>query len=233
MWTADGQYILFTSTEGFSNGIATQGGITASTELWVLALRDRDRDPGNRDIDNEAQGLAAQAEARRNNAGGNGRCRKCASTGAGWRAARKQLTVPGNAIGSLTPAPEGPFVALTIGNRDRGWRRWRPGWRRRRACTSSTSRAASSRACRARRRTTRSAAAATRAVAAAASAADRRSCSRATRARCTSDRAPGLYAAAINLQADQTGRRRRAAGRRAAATRRSKSRPAPTRRRAR
>ena len=55
---------LFTSTEGFSNGIATQGGITASTELWVLALRDRDRDPGNRDIDNEAQGLAAQAEAR-------------------------------------------------------------------------------------------------------------------------------------------------------------------------
>ena len=67
VWTADGQYILFTSTEGFSNGIATQGGITASTELWVLALRDRDRDPGNRDIDNEAQGLAAQAEARRAN----------------------------------------------------------------------------------------------------------------------------------------------------------------------
>src|SRR6185436_8227815 len=71
VWTADGQYILFTSTEGFSNGIATQGGITASTELWVLALRDRDRDPGNRDIDNEAQSVAAQSEARRNAAGGN------------------------------------------------------------------------------------------------------------------------------------------------------------------
>src|SRR6185503_6562398 len=32
----------------------------------------------------------------------------------------KQLTVPGNAIGSLTAAPEGAFVALTIGNRGAG-----------------------------------------------------------------------------------------------------------------
>jgi hypothetical protein len=84
VWTADGQYIVFTSTEGFSNGIATQGGITASTELWVLALRDRDRDPGNRDIDNEAQGSrpgrGAPRGTRRNAAP------KSASTGAGCRA---------------------------------------------------------------------------------------------------------------------------------------------------
>ena len=118
VWTADGQYILFTSTEGFSNGIATQGGITASTELWVLALRDRDRDPGNRDIDNEAQGLAAQAEARRN-AGGNA-APEVRIDWSGLARRGKQLTVPGNAIGSLAPAPEGASVALTIGNRAAG-----------------------------------------------------------------------------------------------------------------
>ena len=66
-WTADGRYLVFTSSEGFSNGIATQGGITTTTELWAVPLRDQDRDPLNRDIDNEAQALAAQA------AGGGGR----------------------------------------------------------------------------------------------------------------------------------------------------------------
>lgn len=116
VWTADGQYIVFTSTEGFSNGIATQGGITASTELWVLALRDRDRDPANRDIDNEAQGLAAQAEARRNLTAG----APVQIDWSGLARRAKQLTVPGNNIGSLTPAPEGPFVALTIGTRTAG-----------------------------------------------------------------------------------------------------------------
>jgi tricorn protease len=116
VWTADGQYIVFTSTEGFSNGIATQGGITASTELWVLALRDRDRDPGNRDIDNEAQGLAAQAEARRSSQG----VPTVQIDWGGLPRRAKQLIVPGNAIGSLTPAPEGPHVALTIGTRSPG-----------------------------------------------------------------------------------------------------------------
>ncbi len=119
VWTADGQYIVFTSTESFSNGIATQGGITASTELWVLALRDRDRDPGNRDIDNEAQGLAAQAEARR--AANTATAVPEVRIDWGGLARRaKQLTVPGNNIGSLTAAPEGAFVALTIGQRAPG-----------------------------------------------------------------------------------------------------------------
>jgi hypothetical protein len=52
---------VFTSSEGFSNGIASQGGITTTTELWAVPLRDQERDPLNRDIDNEAQALAAQA----------------------------------------------------------------------------------------------------------------------------------------------------------------------------
>jgi len=64
VWTADGRYIVFTSAEGFSNGIASQGGIQTTMELWATPLRDQDRDPMNRDIDNEAQGLAAEAAAR-------------------------------------------------------------------------------------------------------------------------------------------------------------------------
>jgi tricorn protease len=118
VWTADGQYLVFTSTEGFSNGIATQGGITATTELWVLALRDRDRDPMNRDIDNEAQGLTAQAASRQN--AGRGAAAGPPEVRIDWsglaRRAR-QLSVPGNAVAGLTPAPEGAFVALTVSTR--------------------------------------------------------------------------------------------------------------------
>ena len=92
VWTADGRYIVFTSAEGFSNGIATQGGIGTTMELWALSLRDQDRDPMNRDIDNEAQGLAAEAAARQNAGRGAGRrcdaCRTSASTGTAWRGAR-------------------------------------------------------------------------------------------------------------------------------------------------
>ena len=66
VWTADGRYLVFTSSEGTTSGIASQGGISATMELWALSLRDQDRDPTNRDIDNEAQGLAAEAAARQN-----------------------------------------------------------------------------------------------------------------------------------------------------------------------
>ena len=45
VWTADGRYLVFTSSEGLSNGIASQGGITTTMELWALSLRDQDRDP--------------------------------------------------------------------------------------------------------------------------------------------------------------------------------------------
>src|SRR4029079_13520043 len=66
VWTADGRYIVFTSAEGASTGIASQGGITTTMKLCATSLRDQDRDPMSRDIDNEAQGLAAEAAARQN-----------------------------------------------------------------------------------------------------------------------------------------------------------------------
>ena len=113
VWTADGQYLVFTSAEGFSTGIASQGGINTTMALWALSLRDQDRDPSNRDIDNEAQGLAAEAAARQTA----GRGAAPADVRIDWtgmaRRAR-QLTVPGTAMSNLTAAPEGHSIALTV-----------------------------------------------------------------------------------------------------------------------
>jgi tricorn protease len=120
VWTADGQYLVFTSAEGFSSGIASQGGINTTMALWALALRERDRDPGNRDIDNEAQGLAAEAAARQNaGRGGAGGGTQPADVRIDWtgmpRRAR-QVTVPGTIMAGLTAAPDGHSIALNVSN---------------------------------------------------------------------------------------------------------------------
>ena len=118
VWTADGRYLVFTSSEGTSSGIASQGGINTTMALWALSLRDQDRDPSNRDIDNEAQGLAAEAAARQNTGrGGPGQgAAPVPEVRIDWnglaRRAR-QLSVPGTAIFGLSPSPEGHSIALT------------------------------------------------------------------------------------------------------------------------
>ena len=118
VWTADGRYIVFTSTEGTNNGIATQGGLNATMELWAVSLRDLDRDPTNRDIDNEAQGLAAEAAARQNTGrGGGAGAAQPVDVRIDWSGLARRawrLSVPGTAIANLTPAPEGHSVALTV-----------------------------------------------------------------------------------------------------------------------
>ncbi len=122
VWTADGRYLVFTSSESASNGIATQGGLGTTMELWVLSLRDRDRDPMNRDIDNEAQGLAAEAAARQTSGSGRGAAGAGAAGGdvpdvridwGGLARRAKQLNVPGTVIGNLTAAHESHIVAFT------------------------------------------------------------------------------------------------------------------------
>jgi tricorn protease len=124
VWTADGQYLVFTSSEGFSNGIATQGGINTTMALWALSLRDQERDPTNRDIDNEAQGLAAEAAARQNTGRGGGTAGsqppEVRFDWNGMARRARQLTVPGNMIGGLTPFPEGHSIALTVANATAG-----------------------------------------------------------------------------------------------------------------
>ena len=122
VWTADGRYIVFTSTEGTTSGIASQGGLSPTMGLWAVSLRDQERDPSNRDIDNEAQGLAAEAAARQNTGRGGAAGAGAASVPevridwSGMPRRARQLTVPGNAIGGLTAAPEGHSVALTVAN---------------------------------------------------------------------------------------------------------------------
>jgi tricorn protease len=115
VWTADGKYVVFVSAEGFSNGIASQGGINTTMSLWVTSLRDRDRDPMDRDIDNEAEGLAAEAAARQ--AGGRGAAAPVDVVIDWNNLARRsrRLTVPGTTLSRLTPAPEGHAIALSVG----------------------------------------------------------------------------------------------------------------------
>src|SRR5262249_20473199 len=108
--------------EGFSNGIATQGGINTTMSLWALSLRDQERDPTSRDIDNEAQGLAAESAARQN-AGRGGRGGADAATAPppdvridwnGLARRARRIPVTGPALGGLTPAPEGHAIALNV-----------------------------------------------------------------------------------------------------------------------
>lgn len=117
VWTADGRYLVFTSAESASNGIATQGGIETTMELWAVSLRDLDRDPTNRDIDSEAEALAAEAAGRGGRAGGAGGAGQPVVVQIDWNnLARRahQVDVPGNNLGGLVAAPAGSSVALNV-----------------------------------------------------------------------------------------------------------------------
>jgi len=130
VWTADGRYIAFTSREATSSGIASTGGVSATTALWAVSLGDRDRDPADRDIDSEAEALAAQAAGRA--AGGRGGAAGAAGAGEppvevqidwnGLARRARQLTIPGTAVGGLVAAPEGPVVAVTVSSGAAGGR---------------------------------------------------------------------------------------------------------------
>src|SRR5258706_12393763 len=48
VWTADGRYIVFTSSEGTNNGIASQGGTNTTRAQWAVSLRDQNGDAPNR-----------------------------------------------------------------------------------------------------------------------------------------------------------------------------------------
>jgi tricorn protease len=113
VWTADGRYLVFTSSEGFSNGIASQGGISTTMSLWAVSLRDQERDPADRDIDNEAEALAAEAAARQAGPRASGPVEVRIDWNNLARRARR-LTVPGTTLSRLTPSPDGHVVALSV-----------------------------------------------------------------------------------------------------------------------
>jgi tricorn protease len=119
VWTADGRYIVYTSSSAVGGGVASTGGRGGTAmQMWALSLRDQDRDPANRDIDNEAQGLAAEAAARpagggRGAGGGQQQAVEVKIDWDGLTRRARLLNPPGETVGGLTPSPEGHSVAFT------------------------------------------------------------------------------------------------------------------------
>jgi tricorn protease len=119
VWTADGKYLVFTSSAGTSTGVASTGARFPNTmQMWALPLRDQDRDPLNRDIDNEAQGVAAEAAARQGGGrgAGGGTAAQPAEVKIDWDGLARRarlLHAPGDMFGGLIAAPDGHSVAFT------------------------------------------------------------------------------------------------------------------------
>ncbi len=119
VWTADGKYLVFVSSAGTSTGVASTGARFPNTmQMWALPLRDQDKDPLNRDVDNEAQGVAAEAASRQG--GGRGAGGGAAAPPvevkidwAGLAERARRLNAPGDVFGGLTATPEGHSVAFT------------------------------------------------------------------------------------------------------------------------
>ena len=216
VWTADGRYIVFTSAEGASAGIASQGSLPTTMELWATSLVDQDRDPMNRDIDNEAQGLAAEAAARQA-AGRGGANAPVPEVKIDWSGLARRARAADRAGDGHRRADRVARRTLDRADgRDRRRRRRtrrgrRGGSERRHVHHQRRERPAHARAAgaadgrRGRWRRTRAAAAAGSAAAA------RTWCSRATAGRSTSVRAP----ASTPRRCRRTARRRRGGGRRA------------------
>jgi tricorn protease len=124
VWTADGRFIVYISSAGTSGGVASTGGTAQNqVEVRVLPLRAQDRDPLDRDIDNETQALAAEAAGARGGgargggaAAGGGAAQQPVTVTIDWdgltRRARR-LATPGDTVGGLTPAPSGSVIAFT------------------------------------------------------------------------------------------------------------------------
>ncbi|HXT68663.1 MAG TPA: S41 family peptidase [Vicinamibacterales bacterium] len=123
VWTGDGRYIVFTSAEGFSNGIASQGGITTTTTMWATPLRDQERDPLNRDVDNEAQAIAAQAAGAAGGRAGGAGGAATPTVQIDWNGiARRsrQIPLPGDSVSGLLASPDGRSVAFNLSSTTAG-----------------------------------------------------------------------------------------------------------------
>ncbi len=130
VWTADGKYIAYTTSASSGGGIASTGGRSQiQMQLMALPLRGEDKDPLNKDIDNEEQGLAAEAAARQGGQGvrgggpGGGAQQQPVEVKIDWdglpqRARRVQVT--GEIIGGLTPSHTGSVIAFTASSAPSG-----------------------------------------------------------------------------------------------------------------
>jgi tricorn protease len=123
VWTADGRFIVYISSAGTSSGVASTGGVQSQAQMMVVPLRAQDRDPLNRDIDSEAQALAAEPAGRGGARGAGGGAAAAAGGAAqpvevridwdGLAKRGRRVTTPGDTVGGLLPAPSGSVVAFT------------------------------------------------------------------------------------------------------------------------
>ncbi len=122
-WTADGRHLVYATAEGVSGGAASQGGLATTMGLWMVALAERDRDPLNRDVDNEAQAAALAAAGRQGGgargAGPGGAAGEPAPTVTidwdGLPERARPITIPGTSVSGLTASPDGRSVAMRVG----------------------------------------------------------------------------------------------------------------------
>ena len=130
VWTADGKFIAYTTSAGSGGGIASTGGRSQmQMQLMALPLRAQEKDPLDKDIDTEEQGLAAEAAARPGGQGargggpGGGGQQQPVEVKIDWdglaqRARRVQVT--GEVIGGLTPSHTGSVIAFTAASAPAG-----------------------------------------------------------------------------------------------------------------
>jgi tricorn protease len=118
-WTANGRYLVFVTSEGVSGGAASQGGVATTMGLWMVALTDRERDPLNRDVDNEAQAAALGRQGGGARAGGPGGAPVPPPVVTiDWESLPERATpieIPGTSVSGLTASPDGRSVAVRVG----------------------------------------------------------------------------------------------------------------------
>jgi len=127
VWSADGKYIAYTTSTGTGSGIASTGGrAQIQMQLMALPLRAQEKDPLNRDIDNEAQGAAAEAAGRTGGQGMRGGAGGGPGAGAapaqpvevkidwdGLAKRARRIQTAGEILGGLTASPTGSTIAFT------------------------------------------------------------------------------------------------------------------------
>jgi tricorn protease len=124
VWSGDGRFLAYTIQAGTDGGVASTGGrATSQMKLMALPLRSLDKDPLDKDIDSEAQALAAEASPRGPRIGPRGATAGRVEVKIDWKGLTKrarQIPAAGDFIGGLTAAPTGSVIAFTAVGRSDG-----------------------------------------------------------------------------------------------------------------
>jgi tricorn protease len=122
VWSGDGRFLAYTAQAGTDGGVASTSGRAADQmRLLVLPLRALSKDPLNKDIDSEAQALAAEAPLRGNRGGVPGAAPAPVEVKIDWEGLTKRarpIPVAGDIIREIAAAPTGSVIAFTVSTSD-------------------------------------------------------------------------------------------------------------------